>query len=1162
MQHQILSGYLDEIARIRATRAGTGEISYYGALSGALNAAGDRLKPRVFCVPNLRNRGSGFPDMGLFVASRGHVPEDWPEAQSPERGVVEVDDIPADLPVKSGSAQVRRYLDAYGLVLVTNYRDFVLLGRDARGQPERRESFTFDCADAAAFFALARSSRRPPGLAARFAEFLERVLLHQAPLARPEDVAFFLASYARDALARIDEKASLPAFAELRNALQEALGLRFEGPKGEHVFRSSLVQTLFYGLFSAWVEVAREGGANFDWRAAGWSLHVPFVDTLFQRIATPQYLKPLGLEEPLSWAAAALNRVDRDAFFARFDEADAVRYFYEPFLAAFDPALRTQFGVWYTPREIVRYMVERVDQVLRSELGLADGLADPSVWVLDPCCGTGAYLVEVLDRIARTLREKGEDALVAEDLKQAAMTRVTGFEIMPAPYVIAHWQVGHALRAAGAPLRQDQRAAVYLTNALTGWAAPRDGEAAEPAQHGIRFTYPPLADERDEAARVKQARPILVVLGNPPYNAFAGTSPAEESGLVEPYKEGLQRDWGIRKFNLDDLYVRFFRLAERRIAEQTGQGVVCFISNFSYLSDPSYVVMRQRFLSEFDALWLDCLNGDSRETGKLTPDGKPDPSVFSTEYNREGIRVGTTIGLMVRKEKRTKNPIVQFRQFWGVNKRKEVLDSLKRKRFEAQYEKTKPRPNNRYSFRPSDVALHYLDWPRVIDFCAIAPSNGLMEKRGGALMGIDRNDLGKRMSAYFDPNLNWESYKLLGYGLTENQASFDPPSARKKALTTELFEATRIVRYAMRPFETIWCYYTSVSPVWNRSRPPLWAQCWKGNRFLLTRFKAARSPEGSPFYFTHSLCDDHILSPDAVAIPFQLKNGSRLEKKDEATLFDLLGEKIEEDAAAANLAQSARDYLIELKFKDPDKDASTAGLIWVHALAIGYSPAYLTENADGIRQDWPRIPLPASKDLLLASAELGLRVAALLDTETAVAGVTDSRPRPELNVIGSSASANGKPLNRKLGDFDVTAGWGHGGKGGITMPGRGKMIARDYIAAERAAIEQGASELGLTAELALAHLGTQTCDVYLNGNAYWRGVPLKVWEYTIGGYQVMKKWLSYREVELLGRSLTLDEVREVTNMARRIAAILLLEPQLDANYLVAKENCYEWKANV
>ena len=186
------------------------------------------------------------------------------------------------------------------------------------------------------------------------------------------------------------------------------------------------------------------------------------------------------------------------------------------------------FAIWWS--ESIR--------VLRSELGVADGLADPAVWILDPCCGTGAYLVEVLDRIARTLHAKGEDALTAEDLKQAAMTRVAGFEIMPAPYVISHWQIGHALRRAGAPLDEDERAAVFLTNALTGWAAPLEAEAPNATQRGIRYTYPPLADERDEATRVKRARPILVVLGNPPYNAFAGTSPAEEVRLGRSPRKG------------------------------------------------------------------------------------------------------------------------------------------------------------------------------------------------------------------------------------------------------------------------------------------------------------------------------------------------------------------------------------------------------------------------------------------------------------------------------------------------------------------------------------------------------------------------------------------------------------------------------------------------
>jgi predicted helicase len=172
----------------------------------------------------------------------------------------------------------------------------------------------------------------------------------------------------------------------------------------------------------------------------------------------------------------------------------------------------------------------------------------------------------------------------------------------------------------------------------------------------------------DRARSVKREQPILVVLGNPPYNAFAGVSPREEGELVKPYKDGLVKTWKIKKFNLDDLYVRFFRIAERRITEQTGRGVICYISNFSYLSDLSFVVMRERLVKEFDALWFDSLNGDSRETGKLTPEGKPDPSIFSTAQNREGIRVGTAIALMVRKSNRVLCPAIWYRSLWGTEK--------------------------------------------------------------------------------------------------------------------------------------------------------------------------------------------------------------------------------------------------------------------------------------------------------------------------------------------------------------------------------------------------------------------------------------------------------------------------------------------------------------
>lgn len=151
-------------------------------------------------------------------------------------------------------------------------------------------------------------------------------------------------------------------------------------------------------------------------------------------------------------------------------------------------------------------------------------------------------------------------------------------------------------------------------------------------------------------------------------------------------------------------------------------------------------------------------------------------------------------------------------------------------------------------------------------------------------------------------------------------------------------------------------------------------------------------------------------------------------------------------------------------------------------------------------------------------------------------------------------------LNPDAADLDVSAGWGHAGKGGAVMPGKGKILERDFTAEEREAIASGAKSLELSEETVFALLGQTTLDVFLNNLAYWRNIPIRVWEYTIGGYQVIKKWLSYRERDLLGRGLTMKEVYEVRDIARRIAAILLLEPELDANYEAIKKSIYNWPA--
>ncbi len=1107
--------YLNRIRDVRALGAGTPETSYYPAVQQVFEAAGNALKPKVVCLHH-PSSSVGIPDYGLFLApqKRNAPPPEWRTDTPPERGAVEVKGTAHSIDTLVKSKQVQqKYLPHYQLVLVTNLWQFRLL-RHGTGILE-----TFDLApNEAAFWSLVHGPR-PKALQSRFADFLDRCLRTNAPLARPKDLAYFLASYARDALARLDEQATLPAVASLRAGLQSALGVAFDAKDGEHLFRSTLVQTLFYGVFSAWVAHSRANTAEpFAWRTADWHMTVPVTRFLFRQVASPDALEPLNLVPLLDAAADTLNRVDRTAFFANFADADAVQYFYEPFLEYFDPDLRKQLGVWYTPPEIVQYMVERVDRVLRSELNLPDGLADPNVWVLDPCCGTGSYLREVLNRIGRTLEEKGIGDLAAARLKEAATTRIIGFEIMTAPLVIAHWQVGETLRRAGAPLQQGERAAVYLTNALTGW------DSAE--EKGQIPGFDVLLAERTAANSVKQDCPILVVIGNPPYNAYAGTSQAGENdaegnSLVAPYKEGLRERWGIRKYNLDDLFVRFFRIAERRIAERTGKGVVCYITNFAWLSGASFTVMRERLLHSFDRFWIDILNGDSRETGKVTPDGKPDPSVFSTPFNREGIRVGTAVATLVARDTGSRLAPRGFsKKYWGNKKRSDLLESLNDVENDT-YEKNIPHYNNKYSLRTQNMTTAYESWPSIVDLPAVPPVSGLQEMRRGALLNVDLPKLKESIQSYTDASVTWQELQSRSAGPVLDAGRFDAQKAREALFKNATIEKFLFRRYALQPFDHYWCAWTSIRPVWNEPRPELSRHVDGVNPLFITRPFAERPNEEIPTFVTRSLPDYHLLRPNIVAIPFSIAPDGA------GRGVDLLS-GIGGGVWRPNISQKISIYLGYLFKGSIPADADK--LIWYHALAISVSLAWRTDNADSVRQGWPRIPLPDSAGTLRGSATLGAQVAALLDPEAPVPGVTTGTILPELRLIAV-------PIRPQEGNADWSlSAWGNRSDRGVTMPGRGRVESRPYSPAE-----------GATAAHASV-LGATTNDIGLNAHTHWRNIPEKVWECRIGGYQVLKKWLSYRDASIIKRPLTPDEVAHIQNTARRLAAILLLGPELDASY--------------
>ena len=1107
----IAEDYLSDLRRVRASGGATGERSYYPPLNNLLNAVGSTLKPKVFCVGELAEQGAGHPDFGLYAA--GQVQRGKRKGgQVPERGVLEVKPVDDDAWLTAEGDQVSRYWSRYGLVLVTNTRDFVLLGEDAQGNPVKLETFRFaqTSEEFVSKLETPRSFAREVG--AGLGEYLCRALSHRARLVEPKDLAWLLASYARDGLARVEAAGETSSLQVVRSALEEALGVSFEGERGAAFFRSTLVQTLFYGVFSAWVLWARKTPSptgSFNWHEAVWHLRVPVLQALFQQVSSPSQLQPLGLIEVLDWTVAALDRVEREAFFDKFSEGEAVQYFYEPFLEAFDPALRKQLGVWYTPAEVVRYMVARVDRALKDDLGIADGLAAENVYVLDPCCGTGAYLAEVLRRIAANLDGRGLGALTGARVKQAATKRVFGFEIMPAPFVVAHLQVGLTMQALDAPLSDDgdERAGIFLTNALTGW---------EPSVQKP-LPFPELEEERDRAEKVKQDSPILVILGNPPYNGFAGMAVDEERELSTAYRttKRVRRPEGQ---GLNDLYVRFFRMAERRIAEKTGRGVVCFISNYSWLDGLSFTGMRERFLEEFDTIRIDNLHGD-RIISEYAPDGRTSETVFALQGQSPGIKVGTAITLLSKsgKEDAATHKRIQYRDFHQARsdeRRQALLNTLDAPQSDSGYSAMRPNLGLGLPFKPMVVSDGWHDWPSLLDLLPVS-FPGVQTSRDPFLIDVDLDRLKARVVDYFNPALHHEEIARRYPTVMKTTARFDARATRDVLQRRGGPMNGGFLRHAYRPFDTRWLYWEEETKLLDRKRANYRPHVVRGNMWMCSTQHLRKGAAEPQTYFSRYVGARHLIERGANWFPAWLRDDG------------LIGEMDGPTQLRPNLSPAAHSYLDRLGLGVED--------MFHHVLAVLHDPAYREDNAGALRMEWPRIPLPGWPDgdadgaagELAVSAARGRELAALLDSDTPVPGVTEGALCPEIAYVAVPSTVDGG--NMAGDDFALTASWGHYGQGEAVMPGQGRVVERPCTTDERAALGGAVSTLGET-----------TFDIYLNDRAYWRNVPAAVWSYKLGGYQVLKKWLSYRERKVLGRVLLPEEVQHFTDTARRIAAILLV----------------------
>jgi hypothetical protein len=411
---------------------------------------------------------------------------------------------------------------------------------------------------------------------------------------------------------------------------------------------------------------------------------------------------------------------------------------------------------------------------------------------------------------------------------------------------------------------------------------------------------------------------------------------------------------------------------------------------------------------------------------------------------------------------------------------------------------------------------------------------GVKTSRDEALVDMDHDNLVSRMKQYFDPDVADAAVEKSVPTIMKSTNRFDAKLVRQ-TLRKRGFLPENVVRYAYRPFDVRWLYWEPQTKLLDEKRASYFPQVFEGNPSLFTTGRVRKST-AEPALCTYRLCDLNYMDSGARGFPLYLQPAEREFSQNE-----------EPQQPVPNLTEEATEYLKSVQGTPED--------LFYHCLAVMHSLTYRWENNDSLRLDWPRIPLPSEREALVGSADLGRKVAALLDVESRVNGVTVGSVRDELRLVAHLAREDGGQIDPNAGHLRVTAGWGYRQRSNrAIMAGQGKSVEREYTTDERDVLLRGAEVLGLTEGKVFARLGQTTFDVYMNDGTYWENIPGKVWHYTMGGHPVIKKWLSYREEGVHHRPLTVDEALEVTATARRVVALLLLEEDLDKSYETVKQS--------
>lgn len=488
----------------------------------------------------------------------------------------------------------------------------------------------------------------------------------------------------------------------------------------------------------------------------------------------------------------------------------------------------------------------------------------------------------------------------------------------------------------------------------------------------------------------------------------------------------------------------------------------------------------------------------------------------------------------MRKENHAPTNVVLFRDFWGKEKQSELLAAAIEN--QPSYEEIEPIDPLGLPFTPMQSKGDYEHWPALPDLFPVS-FPGVQTSRDDVVIDINRERLISRMKKYFDPDITNEQMRLIAPGVMENTARFDAMKVREYLLKRG-FLPENIVPFVYRPFDLRWLYWEPETELLDRKRAEYFPQIFEENIWLAA--VSQNRKEFNPPLVSSYLCSRHVIERGANLFPLWLRPLERRETLD----FEPSVNQSEAKKPKLNLSPRAIEYLSAIG------TLNDAEALFYHVIAVLHAPAYACEHSGALRQNWPHIPLPVERDALLASAAIGQQIATLLNTEMEIQGITVGKLLQELRLIAKIRRMDSGTLGQDTADLQVNASWGYRNKDGSVMPGRGRVENRNYTSEELAGMELESNN----AAEAFTQLGHTTYDVYLNENVIWQNVPSGVWHYTIGGYQVIKKWLSFREHKVMGRALSLDELQEVAKIARRITALLLLRTTLDTNYLNIKSS--------